>query len=115
MPAAASARLGGLEMTRRHGLVADDRGGCAGLERRDACPEFADQSAADRDVVGARAERDVDGDGFAGAQRSSHRAASATFAAGAVTPSTPASAVTISFTIVSCDTSRDTTVMSASA
>ena len=89
MPAARERGLGGLEMARRHGLVGDDRGGGAGLERRDALPELGEQPAADHDVVGARAERHIDGDRFAGAQRSGHhRAASATFAAGAATPST---------------------------
>ena len=76
MPAARERRLGGAEVARRDGLVGDDRGRRAGLQRRDARPELGEQPAADHDVIGALAERHLDGHRFAGAQRRGHGGAS---------------------------------------
>ena len=61
--------------------------GGAGLERRDARAQLGEQPAADHDVIGAVAERDIHGGGFAGAQRSGHHARGLRDVAGAATPS----------------------------
>ena len=88
--------------------VGDDRGLGAGLERLQATPERAEQPAPDHDVIRARAERDRHGDWIAAAQRRRHDAPSR----GATRER---SAATISSTMLSCGTSRDATVRSASA
>ena len=56
------------EMMARHRLVGDDRDLAARPEPGDPLAERREQAAADRDVIGAVAERDIDGDRIAGAQ-----------------------------------------------
>src|SRR6266487_3315236 len=70
-------------------------------------------TAPDDDVVAALAERDVDDDRIAGAQRRSHDRRSPSAGGPGIAQATricPASARTISSTILSCSTSRDCTV-----
>ncbi len=100
------------KVARRNGFVGDDRGGGSRLQRRDARAEFGDQPPADQDVVGAVAQRHLDDRRLAGARVRGHGALAI---AGAASPSGSASAAMISFTMVSCATSRDITVTSASA
>ena len=64
--------LGGLQVMLGDGLVGDDRRTRARPQRLDARPEQSEQPAADDDVVGARAERDLDGDRLAGAGLRGH-------------------------------------------
>ena len=60
MPAAFSAASAGREMMARHRLVGDDRAACApGRSAAMRSPSVREQAAADRDVVGALAERDI--------------------------------------------------------
>ena len=97
----------------RNGFVGHDHGAGTGLQRRDARAEVRNEPAADRDVIGAVAERDRHRD-LTRLERSGHHGAAST-GAPAATPSTRASSVTISATITSCDTSRDMTMTSDSA
>ena len=60
-----------LEPVLRHRAVRHDGGARAGTKRGDARAERGDQAAADDDVIGALAERDID-DGRIGAQRRRH-------------------------------------------
>ena len=97
-------------------LVGDDRDLAPGRSAAIRSPSVGEQAAADHDVVGALAERDVDRDRIAGAQRRGHGWLAARHAsAPAPAAATVRSAAMISSTIVSCGTSRDSTVMSASA
>src|SRR5947199_9023213 len=101
-------------MQARNVFVRDDRQTCAGPERGDARAERAHDVATDHDVIGPVAKADIDGGGFADAQRGGHHGeASATFrGGGTAAPSLRASSVTISWTIVSCGISRDITRVS---
>src|SRR5262249_34344611 len=99
-------------------FVADDRSHGPRPQREDFLPQQRQLPAADDDVVAALAERDIDDDRIAGAQRRSHGRRSpcaGTLVVASAVPSWPASALTISSTILSCRTSRDCTVMSARA
>ena len=62
------------EMMARHRLVGDDRDLASRPQRCDPLAERRDQAAPDDDVVGAVAERDIDDDRIAGAQRRGHGA-----------------------------------------
>src|SRR5262249_38280089 len=97
-------------------FIADDRGHGPGPQRDDFFPQQRQLPAANDDVVAALAERNIDDDRIAGAQRRSHGRRSpcaAALAVASAVPSWSASALTISSTILSCSTSRDCTVMSA--
>src|SRR5262245_53694846 len=97
-------------------LVGHDRGCCAGLERRNTRAELADDPPADHDVVGAIAECDVDDRRLACAKRRGHHGTAPAMLSGTGRPARCSdSAVMISLTMVSCATSRDITVTSASA
>ena len=95
-------------------LVGDERHARARPQRLDARAQARKQPAADHDVVGALGQRDLHHDRFgklALAQRRGHD-----FASGAAAMSRyRGSAAMISSTMVSCGSSRDCTVMSASA
>ena len=110
-------RLGGGEMMARHGFVRHDRGGGTRPQLGDARAELGQQTAPDRDVVTARAECDVDDGRIGGAKRRGHDGILLDPGPPArlSRPKYPASAANVSLTIVSCGTSRDTIVRSASA
>ena len=105
-------RFGRSSQCLRHGAVGDDRGAHAGPQRGDARAERGQHAAADDDVIGAVAERDID--------RDDRRNVSAArswltlipsvvgWAAGAATPSRARSASMHSSTMRSCGTSRET-------
>ncbi len=65
-------RLGRLQPMLGNGAVGDDGGAHAGPQRRDALTQRAQHVAADHDVIGAVAERDVDGNGGGVFQGRSH-------------------------------------------
>src|SRR5580698_613089 len=92
-------------------LIADDDRFGAGAQRGDARAERSQKAAPNNDVIAARTERDVHGCRIA-ANRRGHPPLPAGAAGGWRNSS---SAVMISVTIVSCGTSRDCTVRSASA
>src|SRR5688572_4279777 len=96
------------------GLVGHDRGGGAGFERRNACAQPGQEPAADHDVIGTAAERDVHDHRLAGPQRRGHDETSAIVSGrcDGARPSGAATAAMISLTMVSCATSRDITVTS---
>jgi hypothetical protein len=73
MPAAQRASVAPASVLRR--LVGDDRGARAGPQRGDARAQRLQHAAADDDVIGALAERDIDGDRIGMFQRRGHRAA----------------------------------------
>ena len=62
MPASVSERSVWLQPVLGHGAVGDDGGAHAGAQRGDARAERGQHAAADDDVIGAVAERDVDRD-----------------------------------------------------
>jgi hypothetical protein len=98
--------LRSLEMRARDILVGDDRRLGARTQGRHACAERSQEPAADHDVIGARAECNIDDNRFVRTQRSGH---------GFAAPSTGPKASRISSTITSCNTSRDSTMTRASA
>ena len=105
-----------IEMMLRYVLVADDGEPCTGPQLRDPLAERRELAAADHDVVAARAERDVDDDRIAGADGRGHeRLPWIAPECGRAAQARRASTSTISSTILSCGTSRDCTVRSASA
>src|SRR5262249_60846962 len=105
-------------MMARDRFVGDDRSLGARTQGGNFFAQQGKLTAPDDDGGAARAERDVDDDRIAGAQRRSHdrrspAAGGARIAQGR--PICPASALTISSTILSCSTSRECTVRSAKA
>src|SRR5688572_22535937 len=101
----------------RNVLVGDDGNPGAGAQLRDALAERGKLAAADDDVIAAIAERNVNDDWIAASQRRGHDTVSPGVDASGAAPrgSGPAvSTATISSTILSCGTSRDCTVKSAS-
>src|SRR3954465_13564224 len=100
-------------MMARHRLVRDDRDLASWPKPADPLAQASQQTATDRDVIGAVTERNVDRTRVAGAQRHGHDATCpGAGPAGTVRPRRPSK---ISSTMVSCGTSRDSTVRSASA
>ena len=100
-------RFGSGEVMAGNGLVGDQRDTRAGAQRFDARAEAGEQPAADDDVVGALGQRDLHNGRLTGTQRRGHGAFSA--------PRCLGISAMISSTMVSCGSSRDCTVMSASA
>ena len=99
-------------MMARNILVGDDGGLGARAQTGDARAERSDDAAPDHDVIAAGAERDLDGRGI-GTKGCRHAPA---FPGGdTVTCKNEASAVMMSATMASCETSRECTVRSACA
>ena len=115
MPACASEVSGLLEPVLGDGAVGDDGGADARPQGGDAAAQRWQHVAADHDVIGAIAERDIDGDGIGMLQGRGHGVALSVFDASfvALPHSRPCSASMHSSTIFSCGTSRDQIVMSA--
>src|SRR5262249_12469796 len=106
------------KMVPRDRFVGDDRGLGAGPERGNPFAQQGQLTAPDDDVVAALAKCDIDDDRIASAQRRSHDRRSPSADGPGIAqarPICPASALTISSTILSCSTSRDCTVISAKA
>ena len=76
MPASRQRGLGLRQPMFCHGAVGDDGGAHAGPQRGDARAERRQHVAADHDVIGALAERDIDRDGIGMFQRRGHHLAS---------------------------------------
>ena len=95
--------------------VGDDGGARAGPQRGDTAAQRLQHVAADHDVIGAVAERDVDGDGIGMFQGRGHWVALNVFDASFVPlPHRKACKASMhSSTIFSCGTSRDQIVISA--
>ena len=108
-------RLGLAQPVCRNKLVGDDGRARAGPQRRDARAQRSQHAAADDDVIGAVAERDIDRNGIGIFQRRGHRVAPTISLVVSLAPQRCAcSAAMHSSTIFSCSTSREATVMSAS-
>ena len=103
MPAAASAASAASRCARATVSSVTIAAARAGLERRDARAEHRQQPAADHDVIGARAERDLHGGRFRRAQRRGHHGAASAARLAPRRREARASAATISLTMVSCD------------
>src|SRR5262249_1159138 len=99
-------------------FVGDDRGLGAAPQRSNFFAQQGQLTTPDDDVVAALAERDIDDGRIADTQRRSHGRRSPSAGGTDIAqarPICPASALTISSTILSCSTSRDCTVISAKA
>src|SRR5262245_47490972 len=96
-----------------NGAVGDDSRPHAGPKRREAGAERGKDVAADDNVIGAIAERHVDNGDVGLFQRRGHGAALTESGAGCER-SLPCRAAMHSSTILSCGTSREEIVMSAS-
>src|SRR5260221_11227096 len=97
-------------MMKRHRRVGDDRHLAAGAQLGDPLAERRQEAAADRDVIGALAQRDIHGDRFAGTERHGHGLAAS--AVGFDCKNRRRLSITSSL-MASCGTSRDSTVMPA--
>ena len=115
MPACASELSVLLEPVLGDSAVGDDGGAGARPQGGDAAAQRLQHVAADHDVIGAIAERDIDGNGIGMLQGRGHGVALSVFDASfvALPHSRPCSASMHSSTIFSCGTSRDQIVMSA--
>src|SRR5262249_61390827 len=110
--------LGRRVMMARDRFVGDDRSPGARTQRGNLFAQQGQLTASDDDIVAALAERDVDDDQIAGAQRRSHDRRSPSAGGAGIAQERricPASALTISSTIFSGSPSRDLTGESAQA